>query len=149
MTEKIKAAKLNTRAASQKTSHTEYLTLDESQTDAGVQIAIKIQRILDAHPDLLKHGWRTPCDPITPLEITPKIIREVETGIAYLALHQIPKTLSSYALKHHIEKWGEKNNLAPYLYNTSAIIAALLSGYEPVMPKGAPCLNCLFRKARK
>jgi len=153
MTEKTKAAGLDTRAAFQKTLLSDYQLLAEStQADAIIQIAVQIQRILEAHPDLLNHGWRTPGGPTTPIEITSEIVRQVQLTIAYLATHKIGRTISSYSLKHCVERWGAQNKLEPYTYvqNSSAIVGALLSGYAPVLAKGAPYPNVWFeRGARK
>ena len=148
MTEKTKAAGLDTRAAFQETLPLDYQLLAEStQADAIIH-----QRILETHPDLLNHGWRTPGGPTTPIEITSEIVRQVQLTIAYLATHKIGRTISSYSLKHCVERWGAQNKLEPYTYvqNSSAIVGALLSGYAPVLAKGAPYPNVWFeRGARK
>jgi len=152
MTEKTKTVLLDTRALPQGMLHSDFAPLAAStQTHASIQVAVQIQRILDAYPDLLNHGWRTPSDPTTPLEITSAIVRQVQLTITYLKIHIICPTTSSYSLKHLVERWGEKIELEPYTYvqNSSAIVGALLSGYTPVFIKGGPYSNVRFEKGRR
>ena len=152
MIEKTKPAVPDTSALPKEILYSDFAPLVASaQTHASIQIAVQIQRILDAYPDLLNHGWRTPTDPTTPLEITSAIVRQVQLTIAYLKIHRICPTTSSYSLKHLVEQWGDKIELEPYTYvqNSSAVVGALLSGYTPVLIKGGPYSNVRFKKGRR
>jgi len=105
-----------------------------------------IQQILDQNPDLLERGWRC-SQPDEPLCITPQFVRQVRTGVAYLAEHHIPANIGSYDLKHYMEEWGRVNSLAPYVCNCAGIGAALLCGYRAVRTKHSGP-NCHFLRAR-
>jgi hypothetical protein len=148
----IENAKAATRdeALTKKILDSDYSPLAASSVHAhaSIQIAIQIQKILDAYPDLLNHGWRTPTDSTTPIQLTSTIVRQVQLTIAYLNIHKIHRTTSSYSLKHLVERWSAKNKREPYTYvqNSSAIVGALLSGYTLVLLKSRPHPNVWFKR---
>lgn len=118
-----------------------------------------IRRILTAHPDLCSNGFRFTqwgkSVPDTDKEFDKMRddllkdfrIAEIKTAVEFIRHfpieHQEP--VDSYALKHRIERWGRTVDMAGYVCNGSAIVAAILCGYK-LHKRNGP--NCQFRRAK-
>jgi hypothetical protein len=118
-----------------------------------------IQHVLAQHPDLCIDGLRyvstssNSCysDARFPerraMFMKPEYLQQIVTACEYLNHFELDKRSGSYGLKHLMETWGRKNGLASYVTNGSAILAAILSGYQIVRTK-YPSPNCTFRRPK-
>jgi len=126
----------------------EHRMSDTETVDALFAFSREIKEMLDHYPNLGDFGWANRCIPEKEFAADRNKLygrlRETKTAIRYLEFHPIPKSKSSYGLKHDIECWTEGREERQYISNGAAILGALLYGYTPKYEPDSP--NCRFRR---
>jgi hypothetical protein len=119
-----------------------FLRVIPSEWLEHAQLAIK-----NANPRLDRVGWNR-CLPRRASGQEPFNVRSVATAIAFIEAGPVCRVsvprLSSYALKHGAERWGNLVGFEPYVGNGDFILAARHCGVRLGRPNGANC-NCALR----
>lgn len=69
---------------------------------------------------------------------------EIAYAIQYAKENRISPDITSYGVKHSIERWSRARGSYKYICNGCAILGLALSGYEVIVIDKSP--NCFFRK---
>jgi hypothetical protein len=105
------------------------------------QFAIK-----NANPWLDRVGWNR-CLPRRVSGQEPFNVRSVATAIAFIKAGPVRRVsvprLSSYALKHGAERWGDLVGFEPYVGNGDLILAAQFCNVRVGKARGANCAVAL------
>jgi hypothetical protein len=105
----------------------------------------RVSRVIDVCPNGLGRDIEAKWEPLT----GGTNLQLIQVGIAFLSTHKIPTDVTSYSLKHGIERWGRLHGLiGPSCPNGAAIVAAVLSGYRICRIRKSK-LNCKFKPKKK
>ena len=72
---------------------------------------------------------------------------EIAYVIQFASENRISPTITSYGVKHLVERWSRERSNYKYICNGCAILGLSLAGYEVIVFDDSP--NCFFRKRRR